>query len=447
MKRRAFLTRVIHAGVVTAAPGLAAGAVEGANDRVRMGVIGCGGRGRYVARELEKAGARIVAVCDLYDLQMRRAKQEFEGDCREFLDFRELLDQRDIDAVLIATPDHWHAIPTVLACQAGKDVYVEKPLGHNIREGQAVLRAAREHGRIVQTGTQHRSAPHFEEARRIIQSGDLGKVHLVRVWNFMNLARRDRSPNQGPKPDGVDWDFYLGPAPWVPFDWRRFLGTYRWFFDYAGGLITDYGTHRIDTVHQIMGVEAPRSVAAAGQRFALGLGGDVPDVLQVTYEYPGFVLSYESCALNAHGLGGRTPGRDYYRAQGAEDRPHGMAFYGTGGTLLADRIGFEIHPELFPPPDRQPGQGRAPQAMRSERTGRDATDLHTRNFIECVRSRRQPAADVDLGHRAASACHLGNIAYRTGHKLRWDAVQELIVNDPAASELLGRQARKPWDMI
>lgn len=447
MKRRVFLGHLARGSLVAAAPAWGTDSVKGATDRIRVGVIGCGGRGRYVARQLQGAGAEIVALCDVYAANLQAANVEFGGTCRCFGDFRKLLDQQDLDVVLIATPDHWHAIPTVLACQAGKDVYVEKPLGHNIREGQAMVRAARQHARIVQTGTQQRSAPHFQEAREIIQNGELGQIHFVRIWDYMNFTSRRFDRAQEAQPAELDWDFYLGPAPQVPFEWSRFVGGYRWHFDYAGGLITDYGTHRIDTMHQIMDVEAPLTVAAAGSRFALGATGDVPDVLQVTYEYPGFILSYEACALNAHGVGGRTPGRSYYLAQGAEDRPHGLAFYGTKGALFADRLGFEIYPERAPDASIPPSGSQSLRLNRKERTGRDASDTHARDFLECVRTRHVPAADVLMGHLASNACHLGNIAYRTGHKLRWDAAREQILDDPPAQALLGRQARKPWDAI
>lgn len=410
--------------------------VQGANDRIRVGLIGCGARGRYLARLMrEVPGVEFVAVCDVYAANAEPARQWAGAHARAYKDFRRLLEQSDIDAVVIATPDHWHAIPTVLACQAGKDVYVEKPLAHNIREGRAMVEAARRYNRIVQTGTQHRSAPHFAEVARIIQSGELGRVHFVRVWNYSNMfpGGIGREPDSDPPP-GLDWDFYLGPAPSVPFNRRRFLGTYRWFWDYAGGTITDFGTHRFDTVHQIMGVEAPLRVSASGGRFALDDAGEMPDVLQVTYEYPGFVLSYEACNLNAHGLGGRTPEMKYYQARGEHDRPHGMAFYGTNGALFADRIGYEIYPE----------QGR---------TGRrwvqaaDATAAHVRNFIECVRSRTRPNADVETGHRSTVVAHLGNIAYKIGRKLRWDPQKETFPEDREACALLGRNARKPWDLL
>jgi predicted dehydrogenase len=304
-----------------------------------------------------------------------------------------------------------------------------------------MIEAARRHGRIVVAGTQHRSSPHFAEAARIVQSGELGEVRYVRVWNYVNQYPNGiGNPPDSEPPEGLDWDFYLGPAPKVPFNRARFLATYRMFRDYSGGWITDFGTHRFETVHQIMGVTAPRTVSASGGRFSLKGAGDVPDIIQVTYEYPGFVMSYEGVLLNAHGLGGRTPGMRYYNARGAEDRPNGMAFYGTNGALFADRIGYEIYPD--PKPDRS-----GPRMERKQLNTTDATPQHARHFIECVRTRKQSPADVETGHKATNIGHLGNIALATGRKLKWDAVKEVFPGEPAASALLGRKARKPWNLI
>src|SRR5690349_2022889 len=191
----------------------------GANERVRVGLIGCGGRGRYVGGFMREApGVEFVACADVYLPNAERAKQWAGPEAAAYQDFRKLLERKDVDAVLVATPDHWHAIPTVLACQAGKDVYVEKPLAHNIREGRAMVEAGRRSGRVIQTGMQHRSAPHYREVQRIIQSGELGEVHFVRVWNYSNLTPGGIGhAEDSAVPDGLDWDFYLGPAPMRPF--------------------------------------------------------------------------------------------------------------------------------------------------------------------------------------------------------------------------------------
>jgi predicted dehydrogenase len=443
MKRRQFLSSTA-AATTAAVASLASPRAAWASDRVRVGLIGCGGRGRFVAWHMrEVPGVEFVAVCDVYEPNRERAREWVGQHCRAHKDFRDLLDQADVDAVLIATPDHWHAIPTVLACEAGKDVYVEKPLAHNIREQQVMLRAAQQHNRIVQVGTQQRSAAHFERAAEFVQSGALGRVHLVRIWNYRNMYPQGigTQPDSNPPP-GLDWDFYVGPAPRVPFNRNRFLGSFRWFWDYSGGVVTDWGTHRFDSMHQVMGVDAPLSVSAIGGRFALDDGGEVPDVQQVTYEYPGFIVSYECTVLNAHGVGGRSPDMEYYRAHGPTDRPNGLAFYGTNGALFADRLGFEIYPELK--------RGAAPGVDRMQRetaSSPDSTYRHCEDFIECVRSRKRPRAHIGIGHRSSVVAHLGNIAYRTGHKIRWDAEREEIADDREASAMLGREGRRPWNII
>jgi predicted dehydrogenase len=451
MKRRDFIKRSTVAIPTTA---LSATRILGANDRVTVGLIGCGGRGQEVADLMRKVpGAEYGAMADVYLPNAKAGAQLLNPAAKVFGDFRKLLELKEVDAVHIATPDHWHAIITVMACEAGKDVYVEKPLAHNIREGRAMVAAARKHNRIVQTGMQHRSAPHYREVQRIVQSGELGEVRFVRVWNYSNLTPYgiSRTPDSAP-PEGLDWDLYLGPAPKVPFNKARFLRTFRWFWDYANGTITDFGTHRFDTVHQVMGVDAPIHISASGGRFSMKDAGEMPDILQVTYQYAGFVMSYESCNLNAHGMGGRTPGMNYYGMRGADDRPNGEAYYGTNGTLIADRIGFEIYPERKALARRDGTQDQKTQTaehrMAVQRVqSKDATDLHVANFIECVRSRKPPIADIEIGHRSTNVAHLGNIAFKTGRRLTWDATREEFVNDPEALKLLGRQARKPWDLI
>jgi predicted dehydrogenase len=454
MKRRVFLKNVAtSAAALSTMSAFSADRVRGANDRVNVALIGCGGRGKAVAKLMrDVANVDFVAACDAYDPRTDEARAWAGSHCKAFRDFRKLLEMKEVDAVLIATPDHWHAIPAVLACQAGKDVYLEKPMGHNIREGRLVVNATRKHNRIVQVGIQHRSSPHYREAQEIVRSGALGPIHFVRIWNYVNMHPQgigkvaDSEP-----PPGADWDLFLGPAPSVPFNKNRFVNTYRWFWDYGGGLVTDFGVHRFDSMHQVLGVDAPVTVSASGGRFAINDGCETPDVVQVTYEYPGFVMSYEATLLNSLGTGLRTPGKKYYQAKGDWDRPHGEAFYGTGGTLLSDRLGFEVIPE----PKTASGPGAVGRnqpiegyrAQRREASGPDRTDLHVQNFIDCVRSRKEPVATVESGHRASIVAHLGNIAYRTGRKIRWDSEKEQIINDPEASKLLWREPRKQWDVI
>ena len=442
MQRRSFLQTTASAGFA----GMSAASAErvlGANRRVRLALVGCGGRGRSVARNMIKVdGAEYVATCDVYDTNAERARDEFNPKAKTYRDFREVLERKDIDAVHIATPDHWHAIPTVLACQAGKHIYVEKPLGHNILEGKAMVKAASKAKGIVLTGTQQRSAPHFAELAEIVQSSRIKDIRYVRVWNYANRAPDGlgTEPDSAP-PDDLDWDFYLGPVPKVPFNRKRFLGTYRQFRDYSTGRISDYGTHRFNTVHQIMGADRPRTVSASGGRLVVGGMGDQPDFQQVTYEYPDFVLSYEMCEFNAHGVGGRSaPGMQYYGAGGLENRPNGMAFYGSNGTIFADRIGYEIYPE---------GKfAEGPHALKRRHINvKRSTDRHAAHFIATIRDGAKPRCDCLTGHRSSIIPMLGNIAIEVGKKLRWDSDKEDFMGAPDASRLLGRKARKPWDMI
>ncbi|HYZ87419.1 MAG TPA: Gfo/Idh/MocA family oxidoreductase [Bryobacteraceae bacterium] len=412
--------------------------ILGANNHVRVGLIGSGGRGRWVAENISKApNTSFTAFCDVDEDTAAKAKAQkwAAPEAKQFSDFRKLLELKELDAVLVATPDHWHAIPTIYAIQAGKHVYVEKPLAHNIREGQAIVKAARNSNKIVMPGTQQRSATHFPEVADFIQSGRLGKVAYVRVWNFINMLPDGIGHAEDEAtPPGLDWDMYLGPAPKRPFNRLRFQRTYRWFWDYAGGFITDFGTHRFDTVHQIMGSDKPLTVSATGGRYALKDDGEFPDMMQVTYQYPDFVLSYEACTMSAHGIGGRTTGMKYYNMKGAEDRPHGMAFYGTNGAIFADRIGYEIYPD-------------GDKIQRSFKNTTDATPLHGPHFIAAIRGEQKPRTNAETGHRATIIGHLGNIAFKTGRKLQWDAETETIKGDAEATQLMGRVARKPWDVL
>ncbi len=430
------------------------------NARVRVGLIGCGGRGMYVATHMRNVpNVEFVAVCDVHQTSLLRAQAWAGAGCDAYRDFRQVLDRNDIDAVLIATPDHWHAIITILACQAGKDVYVEKPLGLTIHDGRAMVQAARDHACIVQTGMQQRSAAHIETMRDIIRDGRLGNVRFVRIWNYQNTSP-GRLPQNLPSspPQELDWDFFLGPAPKVAYDPNRY-SNFRRYWDYSGGLVTDYGTHRFDSMRQAMSLDSlpledsvPMTVSATGGRYEVHDGSEDPDMIQVTYQFKNFVLSYEASLMNAFGSGYRTPGRPYYRMLGTHDRPHGMAFYGTEGTIFADRLGFELYPELKPgrrADKLKPEDVTADLFRTASASGRseDSTYLHAQNFIECIRSRKSPSADVAIGHASSLLPHLGNIAYRTGEKIIWDAANETISNSEAGTKMLRRDARKPWDLV
>ena len=437
--------------------------VFGANERLRVGLIGCGGRGTFDARLMRGtpediqtvapanyhngnldprlAAARnveIAALCDAYESRITAAKR-WAPQAKTYDDFRSLLADKDIDAVIIATQDQWHASMLILACQAGKDVYLEKPVMYRLSEAKAMIEAVRHNQRIVQIGTQHRSADHIAEAARIVQGGKIGEVHFVRVWNYMSRLGSAPVPDSAP-PAGLNWDAWLGPAPMVPFNTARL--KYRSFMDYTNGIISDFGNHRFDSVHQIMGVDTPLKVASSGMRFDKQHAGDILDLQQATYEYPGFVMSYEACVYNGHGLGGRTPGMRYYGMRGADDRPHGMAFYGTEAALFVDRIGMELYPELG---TRNQTPNTQPERMHMNED--EPTPLHTKYFVDNVRSRKDPAGNIEVGVRATTVACIGNIAYWTGRKLTWDAANCSFPGDEEANRYLFRPYRKPWDLV
>lgn len=463
MNRRTFVQTSAQAVAWTA---LSRGRVLGANDRINIGLIGCGGRGSLDARLIrgtmediqavaranyhdgdvdsrlkEPRNVEITALCDVYERRIDRAKQWAPG-AKSFKDFRQLLEVSDIDAVVIGTHDPWHAQMAILAAEAGKDIYLEKPVMYTVREGKPIIEAVRRNNVICQIGSQHRAGDHFAEAAKIVQSGAIGPVYFVRVWNNLNMNNRTPSADQ-PVPPGLDWDFWLGPAPYSPFNPDRL--NYRQFMEYTNGLISDYGMHRFDSVHQIMGVETPLSVSASWGRFKKEERvGDLPDIHQATYEYPGFTMSYECLTVNSHGLGGRTPGQRYYGARGPEDRPHGMAFYGTQAALFVDRIGMELYSE--PKPGGRSG-GWEPLMEKMHMNEDEPTPLHTRYFVDSLRSRKDPFANIEVGCRATITPLIGNIAAKTGKKLKWDSEKWEFPGEPEANELLFREYRKPWDLV
>jgi predicted dehydrogenase len=437
--RRNFIkTSLVAAGAVAGSDAIgevlgapAVGNVLGANDQISIGVIGCGGQGRWNMTDFSKQpDARIIALCDVYEGSIKRTLSEKGlgldpakvSTCK---DFRQVLDRKDIDAVLISTPDHWHALPAIMACQAGKDVYVEKPLALTVREGRMMVEAARKHQRIVQVGTQQRSAKHFARAAEIVRKGDIGRVTRVHAWNHDNMTPDGiGNPPDSDPPAGLDWDLWLGPAPKSPFNQNRFLGNFRWFWDYSGGKVTDWGTHLIDIVHWAMAQDAPSAAAASGQKFFIKDNRETPDTLEVVYDYPGFMLTYSNRVLNGRGHDGYS---------------YGIMFYGTEATLFVDRGGFEVFPETRTADDLT-----TPRIPALKMRGRDSHTDHVRNFLDCVKSRKLPASDAEIGHRSTTAAHLANIALRTGRKIHWDSQKEQIVGDLEASKMLSKEYRTPW---
>jgi predicted dehydrogenase len=436
IERRDFIKRGISAVGAAAAAGAS---ILGANDRVRVGVIGPGRQGRGVMKTfMRNADVQIVALCDVFRPQMDFAVNDakLEG-VDTYRDFRRMLDRKDIDAVIVASPDHWHALQTVMACQAGKDVYVEKPVSSAVDEGSKMVQAARKYNRVVQVGTQQRSGDHYQKAAEIIRGGQLGKITFVRTWNFGNQTPGGigNPPDTNP-PDGLDWDMWLGPAPMRPFNQNRFgvhpdrWSSFRWFWDYAGGMMTDWGVHHLDIVQMVMGVEAPVAITAMGGKLALNDNRETPDTLMVTYEYPsektgaekngGFVCTYENRECNGQGWNG----------QG-----YGILFHGADATLYINREYFEITPE----------GGRNVEARRVKNENRQG-EAHVRNFLDCVKSRQSPTSDIEIGHRSTTTCLLGNVALRSGRRIVWNAKTEKIEGDGVASKYLSREYRRPWKL-
>ncbi|MBM3878476.1 MAG: Gfo/Idh/MocA family oxidoreductase [Verrucomicrobia bacterium] len=422
MTRRHFVTQTgCAAAAGVALSGFPALNVRGAGEKIALGFIGVGGRGSYHLREFaEMNDVHIVAASDPDQRKLDRVKAAFPQ-VQLYQDFRRVLERRDLDAVVISTPDHWHAIPAILACQAGKDVYVEKPLGHNIREGRAMVQAARRYERVVQLGTQQRSGPHWIEAVDLIRSGGLGQVSLVRAWNCWDLRSMHADmgkPADQPAPDGLDYDLWLGPAPLRPFNPRHFDFYFYYFWDYSGGMLSAWGVHLFDIVTWAMG-PAIQSVTTTGGKFVFPDARETPDSAAVLFECPNYVWTYEV----RHGNGNPPWG----------GMDHGLEFYGTQASLWINRNGYTLCPENDRAhPKQVPSQGMEIQ--------------HKRNFLDCVRSRQRPNSDVELGHLGSIPGHLGNIAYRVGRRIAWDGTLETIPNDAEAQALLGRTYRAPWTL-
>ena len=439
--RRKFLKESLGFGAAAlAAPAASAASaerVDGANERMRIGLIGCGGMGRGNLRDFTKLpGIQCVALCDVDDAQVAKAQKEIlDADgvkqTAEFTtrDFRQVLDRKDIDAVIVATPDHWHALPTILACQAGKDVYVEKPLSVSIAEGRVMVNAARKHDRVVQMGTHQRSATHYADAVEYVKSGKLGNIRLVRAWAYLDWKGETPVVPDEPVPDGVDYNMWLGPAPARPFNKNRFHFTFRWYWDYSGGLMTDWGAHMIDIANWAMGIKAPSSAVSFGGKYGYPNDAmETPDTQQVVWAYPTFSMIWE----HAIGIG-----------RGPEAREHGVAFVGEFGTLVIDRAGWEVYAETDRIEKRLREYKRA--GLPRQSSGNEEYHLkHVRDFVECTKSRERPKADVEIGHNSMIACHLGNMAQRLGRMIRWDVEKEQVIGDPEAQKMVMRAYRAPW---
>jgi predicted dehydrogenase len=373
--------------VATGMTALASTRVFGANDTIRLGVIGAGQRMKGLLDSAAKAGPyQIVAASDVYGPHRDAIKERSNGEATTHLDYREVLD-KNVDAVIIATPDHWHVPIAVDAIKAGKDVYLEKPVTHTIEEGAVLTKAVRASKQILQCGMQQRSWIHFRDAVDLIQAGSLGRVVQVRTYWWQNYSR-----SWAMKPvdqQALDWKAWLGSAPDQPFTDEKFA-HWRWFWNFGGGAMTDLFTHWIDVVHWAMKADQARNAFMLGDKYVFDQW-DCPDTIQAAFRYPGFDVVYEGMMSSSIDDGG-------------------LEFRGTDATLKLDRAGFAVYRE---------GVQRDQNPIMNDRSYRDGTIDHVLNFFECVKSRKEPNAPVETGVAAARAGHIGNLAYSKSGQVSW----------------------------
>jgi predicted dehydrogenase len=428
VSRRSFIQQTAGS---TLAACLASGAAPalgaiGANERINLGFIATGDRNSFhISQFKDMPDVGIVALCDVDRSHLEKAAASLDGKPAQFEDFRKVLEMKEVDAVVVAPPEHWHAIPTIMACQAGKDVYVEKPLGHNIKEGRAIVDAAKKYNRIVAIGTQQRSGPHWIEAVEIIKSGKLGKISAVRCFNQWGINSMGGKGMQGignppdsDPPEGVNYDRWLGPAPKRRFNPNRFHFYFYFFWDYSGGMVSAWGVHLHDIVLWAMGYDI-RAVTCTGGNYVFKDNRETPDTAEVIWECPNYTFTYSV----RHGNGRAVTG----------DMDHGIEFSGTDASLFINRKEYRIYPEDAP---------EKPTVVKAR--GMDIP--HKLNFLECVRTRKQPNADALTGHLGTIPGYLANISYRVGRKIKWDAEKETIPGDEEACKLLTRTYREPWHL-
>ncbi|MCU0362558.1 MAG: Gfo/Idh/MocA family oxidoreductase [Bacteroidales bacterium] len=430
--RRTFLkTSAFSAAGITIAPAISSALAGCApSDRINVGLIGCNGMGFANLTEfLKHQNVDCLALCDIDDeVLSRRAadveKQRGAKPANLYKDWRKLIDNKDIDLVIVGTPDHWHCLQMVAACEAGKDVYCEKPIGRTIEECNLMVRAAQKNKSVVQVGQWQRSDPHWLEAVDFIRSGKLGRIRLVRVYSYQGWNNSIPVKPDEAAPAGVDYDMWLGPAPLRPFNRNRYHFTFRWFWDYAGGLMTDWGVHLLDFALFGMDVTAPKSIMAAGGKFGYPDDAcETPDSLQVIYEFDGFNVMWDhATGINDGGYG----------------RNAVLGFVGENGTLVVDRGGWEVRPETVN------NVKRMEEIPWKKGTG-EGLKNNVKNHIDCILKRdRKTNVTPEIGAHIAKFSALGNIAFRTGKKLVWDGTR--FTNDEEANNYLVPEYRAPWKL-
>ncbi len=431
------------AGMATA---LSYSKILGANDRVRMGYIGVGNRGDQVHDAfLEHGDNETVALCDLRDDYMDFATKKSRANPRRYKDYRKLLEDKGVDAVVIATPDHWHALMFIDACNAGKDCYVEKPLSLTVSEGRRMVQVAEQTKRVVQVGLNRRSAAFLKEAAEFVRSGGIGKVTVATGFHLRNEGPNGigNFPDERP-PTEWEWDQWLGPAPKVPYNRNRMYYRFRWFYDYSGGQVTNFGVHYVDMMRWCLGKDAPRAVTALGGKYAIKDNREIPDTVEVLWEYEGPTLMIFS-QYNANAAPGNQKNSE-------------MILRGTKGTMYLDLNNWEVVPEVVTedyvtartPVNRslEKSYGRIQKPAMEPRTARGSSNPapHARNFLDCVKSRAKCNCDIETGHLSTASTLIGNVALRTRSFLEWDARAERFTNNEAANRFLQYKYRAPYKL-
>jgi len=446
MTRRQF-TRGMATASMAVAGAKTVMAAAGANERIRLGVIGVGNRGDQLIDAFKPhADCQIVALCDVYKPYLEFSAKKVGGDLFLTKHYRELLDRKDIDAVVIATPDHWHAQQFVDACKAGKDVYVEKPLSLVVAEGRIMVEAAKKYNRVTQVGIHRRSMPICQQMVEAIRGGAIGRVTSVRCFHISNEwpIGLGNDPDS-PPPADLDWDLWLGPAPKASYNVNRCLYKFRWFREYSGGQMTNFGTHWLDLIQWAIGQDAPRGVFAVGSNFIPDKRG-VPDTMEAVWDYPdGTLVTFSQYNTNA------TPG----------SRPGAhVEFRGTEGTVYFNDSRVEIVPEAvrtepvaaLNPLDRAESRRQALATTRPAGKqnvtipGKGDTVAHARNFLDCVKSRSLCNCPIETGHRSTTTTLIGNVACDYKRYLAWDAERERFINDDEANKALSYEYRPPWKL-
>lgn len=432
--RRTFLRQ--SATVATAMsvfPTLMNAGCVSANDRIVVGLIGCNGQGFVNLKTfLAQPNVECAALCDVDQNVLNQRAAEVEKMTGKkpmlFSDFRKLLDQKDINAVIVGTPDHWHCIPMIYAAEAGKDVYCEKPLGYTIEECNLMVKAAKRYNTVVQVGQWQRSDPHWLNAVKYIQSGNLGRVRSVRAWSYVGWKKSIPVVADSPVPSGVDYNMWLGPRPDKAFNSNRFHASWRWFWDYGGGVMTDWGVHLLDYALFGMNQYVPKSVSSTGGKYAFPTDAmETPDTMMAMYDFSDFAVLWD------HTIG-------IYGAQ-FKRRGHGVAFVGEYGTLIVDRNGWEVMAE------NKSTSAKAGFTDLPEQKGTGkGLDLHVANFIDCMKTRSKPNCDIETGAHIARFSQMGNIALRLGRKVNWDPEKQEFLNDPEANALTKTEYRTPWEL-